>query len=186
MRTVGFTLEISESVEMSAIKSITEDIVIGGSGELESIVESLQAGDSLVIYKLSRLGNHLSIINKNANLVIDKGIILKSLSEGIDSSTPDGKRQIELITQLALQTTEESVRSLTQGRKTAIEKGVKFGPEKGTLYKFQDIAEQVYQMYLTKHHTIEEIRIHFDIGSRSTVYKIIKLFENPPGDSTVS
>ncbi|RDB08081.1 recombinase family protein [Runella aurantiaca] len=182
MRIVGFTREISEPFEKSAIQAITDEIVIGGSGDLEKTVESLQAGDSLVIYKLFRLGNHLSIINRNVRLVIDKGIILKSLTEGIDSSTPDGKRQIELITHLALQTTEESVRSLTQGRKAAVEKGVKLGPQKGTLYKFQDIAEQVYQMYLTKQHTMEEIRTHFGIGSRGTVYKIIKLFENPPGD----
>lgn len=112
IRIVGFTREISEPIEMSAIQSITDDIVIGRSGDLEKTVESLQAGDTLVIHKLFRLGNHLLIINRNARLVIDKGIILKSLTEGIDSSTPNGKRQIELIVHLALQTTEYATFSL--------------------------------------------------------------------------
>jgi DNA invertase Pin-like site-specific DNA recombinase len=178
MRTVGFTQEIRESVEMAAIKLITEDILIGEYKEIENLVESLQAGDCLVVYKLSQLGNHISMINKNVQLVINKGITLKSLAEGIDSSTQDGKRQIELIEHLTEQSIQQSVKSLAQGRKKASEKGVKFGPEKGTVYKFQDIAEQLYQMYLTKQHTIEEIRTHFSIGSRGTVYKIIERFKN--------
>ncbi|MDF7821871.1 recombinase family protein [Runella sp. MFBS21] len=177
MQTVGFTQEIRESSpEMSAIKTLTENILIGEYKDLESILHTMQVGDCLVVYKLSQLGNNIAIINKNVQLIIEKGIHLKSLAEGIDSASVEGKRQVELIAHLA----EQTIESLTKSRKKAVEKGTKFGPAKGAVYKYEDIAPQVYQMYLDKKHTIEEIRTHFGIGSRGTVYKIIKRFENLP------
>lgn len=174
MRTVGFTQEIRESVEMAAIKLLAEEVIIGDYKEFENIVGALHMGDCLVIYKLSQLGNHISIINKNVQLIIEKGITLKSLAEGIDSSTHEGKRQIELLAHLA----EQAIQILNKSRVDAKKKGAKFGPDKGSVYKYQDISQQVYDMYCGKQHTIEEIRMHFGIGSRGTVYKIIGRFKN--------
>lgn len=178
MITVGFTRAFEDSIEMTAIKLLTEEILIGDYTALEHVLEPLQSGDCLVIYKLSQLGGNVFVIAKNAQLVIEKGVILKSLSEGIDTSTDEGQRQIKLVGELAQQTGQQSGKTLTQGRKIAQEKGVKFGPQKGAVYKYEDIAQAVYAMYLTKEYSMEDIRKHFNIGSRQTVYTIINRLKN--------
>lgn len=53
--------------------------------------KALRRGDTLVVYALSRLGRdirHLLDINK---MLLDEGVVLKSLTEPIDTSTADGK-----------------------------------------------------------------------------------------------
>lgn len=53
--------------------------------------KALRRGDTLVVYALSRLGRdirHLLDINK---MLLEEGVVLKSLTEPIDTSTADGK-----------------------------------------------------------------------------------------------
>lgn len=59
--------------------------------ELRAALEYLREGDTLVVWKLSRLARSLSQILKTANDIADRGIALKVLTQNIDTSTPEGR-----------------------------------------------------------------------------------------------
>lgn len=58
---------------------------------LKAAIASMQRGDTLVIWKLSRLGRSLKELIDTVQLLQEKGISLKSLNESIDTSTATGK-----------------------------------------------------------------------------------------------
>lgn len=53
--------------------------------------KALRAGDTLVIWKLDRLGRNLSQLLQTAERLAAKGVRLRVLTEAIDTSTPMGR-----------------------------------------------------------------------------------------------
>jgi len=58
---------------------------------LKAAIASMGCGDTLVIWKLSRLGRSLKQLIDTVQLLAEGGIGLMSLNESIDTSTPTGK-----------------------------------------------------------------------------------------------
>jgi len=59
--------------------------------ELDTCLKTLRQGDILVVYKLDRLGRSLKELIKIIELLEDKGIGFRSLTENIDTTTSYGK-----------------------------------------------------------------------------------------------
>lgn len=70
--------------------------------ELEALVQQLQRGDELIVSSLDRLGRKTSEILVLIESLEKRGVILKSLREGLDYSTVSGR----LVTQILISVSE--------------------------------------------------------------------------------
>ncbi|WP_104193872.1 recombinase family protein [Cryobacterium sp. M25] len=64
---------------------------------LDRMLEDIEPGDTLVIYKLDRLGrNSGHVITLLAELV-ERGIYVRSISDGLDTTTPTGRAMLGML-----------------------------------------------------------------------------------------
>ena len=94
---------------------------------LAARMEYVRDGDTVVVWKLDRLGRNTLHILQTVKVLTDRGATLVSTTDGIDSSTPAGRMMIGVLGSLA-----EYERELTRER-TALKRassranGTKFG-----------------------------------------------------------
>jgi len=58
---------------------------------LEEILGFIRKGDTLVVWKLDRLGRSLKHLIQVLNQLDERGVYFKSIQESLDTSTPGGK-----------------------------------------------------------------------------------------------
>lgn len=93
------TLDQNASLQTDALTKckcdrIFSDVVSGAKDklpELEKLLSHLRSGDTLVVWKLDRLGRSLKNLIQLIENLEQGGIDFVSLTEGIDTSTPGGK-----------------------------------------------------------------------------------------------
>src|SRR5437763_10161729 len=68
---------------------------------LEQLLAFIRSGDTLVVWKLDRLGRSLKDLIETLNLLKERGVDFISLTERIDTSTPGGKLIFHLMGALA-------------------------------------------------------------------------------------
>ncbi len=59
--------------------------------QLNAALDYLREGDTLVVWKLSRLARSLTQVIKTAAKINERGIALKVLTQNIDTTTPEGQ-----------------------------------------------------------------------------------------------
>jgi DNA invertase Pin-like site-specific DNA recombinase len=152
---------------------IFEDVISGSKAERKGLKEMLayaRAGDSIVIYKLDRLGRSL----KELLILIDdlkkREINLIILSQNIDTSTNTGKLMLQLFGMIA-EFERELIRERTMvGLKAARARG-KLGGRRHMLNASQ--IENLKAIYETQKVSIKEICEMFKI-KKPTLYKYLK------------
>ena len=80
------------------------DVASGAKAErpgLEAALHYLRAGDTLVVWKLDRLGRSLTHLIETVHALEARGIGFKSLQESIDTTTPGGKLIFHVFAALA-------------------------------------------------------------------------------------
>jgi DNA invertase Pin-like site-specific DNA recombinase len=85
-------------------RHLFEDKVSGAKNErsgLKKVLEFLNPGDTLIVWKLDRLGRSLSHLIEIVNMLKKKGIGFRSLTEGIDTSTASGELFFHIFGSLA-------------------------------------------------------------------------------------
>ncbi len=83
-----------ETLEKSGCEKIYEDEVSGTRANrpgLDKALEILREGDTLVVWKLDRLGRSVKNLITLVGDLNSKGIHFKSLTDSIDTSTPSGR-----------------------------------------------------------------------------------------------
>ncbi|MDQ1645377.1 MAG: hypothetical protein QOJ50_1561, partial [Cryptosporangiaceae bacterium] len=58
---------------------------------LDACLEYLRPGDTLIVWRLDRLGRSLKHLIEVIGLLGDRGVHFSSINEGIDTSTPAGR-----------------------------------------------------------------------------------------------
>jgi DNA invertase Pin-like site-specific DNA recombinase len=81
---------------------------------LEQLLDQLRPGDTLVVWKLDRLGRSLRHLVDTVTGLADRGVGFRSLQEAIDTTTPGGKLVFHVFAALA-----EFERDLVRERTTA-------------------------------------------------------------------
>ena len=99
--------------ERNIYKDLASGIKDNRKGLLEAL-KYLQKGDTLVVWKLDRLGRSLSHLVKLINELKEREVEFCSLTEGINTSTVSGQLQFHIFASLA-----EFERSLIQERVNA-------------------------------------------------------------------
>jgi DNA invertase Pin-like site-specific DNA recombinase len=131
-------------------------------------LKTLEDGDTLVVWKLDRLGRSLHDLIGMLDSFRDRGIKFRSLTEAIDTATPTGRAMWQMIGVLA-----ELERSLISERtragvKAAQRKGVKFGRKRKLTA--QQIAHA--QKLLEAGERQQDVARLFKVG-RKTLYRAL-------------
>src|SRR5580658_9130417 len=82
-----------DALRQAGCDRIFEDKVSGSKAERPGLLEAISVmrpGDTLVVWKLSRLGRSLKHLLETVQFLSDKGIGLKSLHENLDTTTAAG------------------------------------------------------------------------------------------------
>ncbi|WP_234799947.1 recombinase family protein [Mycolicibacterium diernhoferi] len=78
---------------------------MSGAGDdrpgLAELIEYVRDGDTVVVWKLDRLGRNMLHILQTVRQLTDRGVTLVSVTNGIDSSTPAGRMMIGVLGSLA-------------------------------------------------------------------------------------
>jgi DNA invertase Pin-like site-specific DNA recombinase len=94
------TSDQKSDLQMDALKAAGCEKIYGDSGvsgsktdrpELNKALEQLRPGDTLVVWRLDRLGRSLQHLIEVVNGLNERGVDFKSLQETIDTSTASGK-----------------------------------------------------------------------------------------------
>lgn len=138
--------------------------------ELENCIKALRAGDSLVVWRLDRLGRNLKDLIHIVNELEKQGIGFISLTEQIDTSTPPGKLVFHVFAALA-----EFEKNLIQERTRAGLKAARArGKHGGRPLKLtaNDIAMAKILMADRKA-DVGQIAKRFNVH-RTTLYRLVK------------
>ncbi len=111
-------------------KPIFRDTISGAKAErpgLQKALEYVREGDTLVVWRLDRLGRSLTHLLETVQDLEARGVGFKSLTENIDTTTPSGKLVFHLFAALA-QFERDLIRERTQaGLEAARARGRKGG-----------------------------------------------------------
>ena len=137
---------------------------------LDEALNFMRKGDTLVVWKLDRLGRSLKHLIEIINNLMDNGMYFMSLQEKIDTTSTSGKLIFHIFAALAEFEREIISERTKAGLKAARARG-RFGGRPKKLNEEQ--TKMVKKMW--KDHTIpiDEICRTFDI-SRPTLYNYLK------------
>jgi len=134
---------------------------------LEQLLDQLRPGDTLVVWKLDRLGRSLHHLVDTITCLADRGVGLRSLQEAIDTTTPGGKLVFHVFAALA-----EFERDLIRGRTAAgLAAARARGRHGGRPSVLSDHKLQVArEMYGSGQYTIAAIATTLGV-SRASIYR---------------
>lgn len=142
--------------------------------ELAAALDYLRPGDTLVVWRLDRLGRSLKhLIDVVADLQ-ERGIGLRVLHGGIDTTTSTGKLIFHIFAALAEFERDLIVDRTKAGLEAARARGAKPG-RKPALTPMQ--IKTVRALYASGEHTIAEIAEAVGGVSRATVYRALAATE---------
>jgi len=143
---------------------------------LEEVLAFARPGDSVVVWKLDRLGRSLPHLIETLNVLKAHEVDFISLTEQIDTTTPSGKLIFHMMGALA-EFERDLIRERTKaGLAAARERGRKGGRPKKL--KSNGKVTLAQRMFADKHNSILEICATLGI-SRATLYRYI----NQSGDT---
>ena len=137
---------------------------------LEEALTYLRNGDTLVVWKLDRLGRSLKHLIEVVNLLKERGIYFKSIQESIDTSTSGGKLIFHVFGALA-----EFERDIIRERTMAGLKAARARGRKGGRPKLMDEKMIAMAKTLMADHSNNVNDVCKTLGvSRTTLYRYLK------------
>lgn len=134
--------------------------------QLNSALEVLEEGDTLIVYKLDRLGRSTKQLVNLISQLEERKIHLNIITEGIDTATATGKLIFTILSAVA----EMEASLISERTKQALA----MSENKGGRPRLDcEIKLKVYEMYRSQKYTVNELAKYFKI-SRSSVYRIIQ------------
>ena len=94
---------------------------------LDQALAELDEGDTLVVWRLDRLGRSLPHLVATIDTLAKRGVNLKSLHEAIDTTSPTGRLMVHLIASLAEFERELTVERTIAGLEAAKARGASLG-----------------------------------------------------------
>ena len=162
-----------DALKKAGCKKIITDEASGSTVDRPGFIklkETLREGDTLVVWRLDRLGRSLKYLIEFLYDLEAKGIGFKSLQESIDTTTSTGKLVFHIFGALA-----EFERNLIKERSAA---GLAAARARGRLggrpsKLNSDKRQLVVEMYRNRKHTVKEICQVVGI-SKPTLYKYLQ------------
>jgi len=174
----GSTQEQTLDLQLDALKSagcskIFTDKASGASQEragLDEALSHLRDGDSLVVWRLDRLGRSLKHLIQTVTSLNDRGVGFQSLHEHIDTTTSGGKLIFHIFGALAEFERDIIKERTNAGLAAARSRGRRGGRRKSLTPKEIALAKQLAE---DKRNTIIEIARQFKV-SRITLWRYLR------------
>src|SRR5256714_3050001 len=165
-----------DALEKIGCTKIFTDTASGAQTERKGLDEALayvREGDTLVVWRLDRLGRSLKHLLETITTLNKRKIGFKSLTESIDTTTSNGRLIFNIFASLA-EFERDLIRERTKaGLQAARARGRVGGrPKAPTLNTLKKVA-LAQSLYDDKNNTIDEICKTLNI-SRATLYRYIK------------
>ena len=165
----GFEAQIRELKAAGCEKVFQEQVSsINMREKLKQALEFAREGDIFVVTKLDRLARSTAHLLDIANQLEKKGVGLKILNLGIDTSTPTGKMLLTMLGAIAQFERE----IMLERQKEGIAKAKAEGKFKGRKPIAQEVIEEVLKFSETRM-SRREVAQRLNIGEAS-VYRILK------------
>lgn len=143
--------------------------------ELAKTLDYLRDGDTLVVWKLDRLGRSLQHLIEVTNALAARGIGFRSLTEGMDTTTAGGRLIFNIFGALA-EFERDLIRERTMAGLTAARAKGKMGGRPPTMSRRKiTVAREMYNATDDtgrRIHTVQEIADTVGV-SRTTIYRYL-------------
>ena len=171
--TVAQTLDQqNEALAAAGVSKTFSDTMSGARDDrpgLAALMDYVREGDTVVVWKLDRLGRNTLHILETVKALTDRGVRLVSTSDGIDSSTAAGRMVIGVLASMA-EFERELIKERTALKKeTSRANGTRFGRPRKV-----DDAEHIATARRMKDdgHTAKDIAKYLAV-SRATLYRYL-------------
>ncbi|MEI7586045.1 recombinase family protein [Runella sp.] len=142
--------------------------------ELAKMMSQLRNGDVVCIYKLDRLGRSLKNLLELVAEFEKRGVGLRSLTDSIDTTTPQGRLVLNIFASLA-EFERDLIRERTKaGLEAARARGRKGGRRSGLSAEAQKKAMLAEMYYKEEKLGVDEIAKTIGV-SKMTLYKYLRL-----------
>ena len=166
----------NEALAAAGVAKVFSDVMSGVRDDrpgLRALMEYVREGDSVVVWRLDRLGRNLIHILETVKALTDRGVTLVSISDGIDSSTAAGRMMIGVLGSLASYELELMKERTALKCQASRANGTKFGrPKKVTDAEHIATARRMR----ADGHTARDIAKYLDV-SRATLYRYLSADE---------
>lgn len=168
-------LQVDALKKAGCIKVVSE-VMSGANAErptLNKLLDSLRAGDLLIIWKLDRLGRSLTHLIQIVNDLLTRKVGLKSLNDPIDTTTAHGRLVFNIFASLA-EFERDMIRERTNaGLAAARARGRKGGRPKGIPGDAEPTAYAAETLYREGKLSSQQIADRLSI-SKSTLYSYLR------------
>ena len=132
--TIAQTLDQQNAaLEAAGVTKTFSDTMSGAKDDrpgLAALLDYVREGDSVVVWKLDRLGRNTLHILETVKALTQRGVTLISTTDGIDSSTAAGRMMIGVLGSLAEYERELVKERTALKRAISLANGTKFGRRK--------------------------------------------------------
>ncbi|PTT69206.1 recombinase family protein [Arthrobacter sp. HMWF013] len=162
-----------DALEKFGCTTIYSDTMSGAKAErpeLTAMLRHLRSGDTVVVWKIDRMGRSLLNLLELVKVLQEKGVGLVSIKEGLDTRTEMGRFQLNLLASVA-EWERETIRTRVQAGVDAARARGRVGGRKPKLTPAKMKAARA--MYQSRQFTIREIADEL-VVSESTIYRVIR------------
>lgn len=159
-----------DALEKAGCDRIFMDVASGAKThrpELDHMLDLLREGDTVVVWKLDRLGRSMQNLVDLMTTFDEKGVQFRSLTEAIDTSTPGGTLVFNIFGSLA-QFERDLIRERTRAGLEAARARGRRGGRPAKLDERQ--ITEVRRLYESGSVTVNQIAAMMSVG-RSTIYR---------------
>lgn len=165
----GFESQLVELSKQGCERIFQEQVSsVAEREQLEQAIAFARTGDSFVVTKLDRLARHTQHLLEIVQRLDHKGVALKVLNLGLDTSTPTGKLMLTMLGAVAQFEREIMLERQKEGVAKAKEKGLYKGRKPTALAKKEEVL-----LLLASGMTKQAVADQCEIGVAS-VYRIVK------------
>ncbi len=169
------TLDLqTDALTRAGCEKIFTDVTSGAKAErpgLRDAMNHLRSGDTLVVWRLDRLGRTLKHLIATVTELSEQGIGFKSLQENMDTTTPGGKLIFHIFGALA-EFEREVIRERTNAGLQAARARGRLGGRPSVQTLDPKKVALVKKLYAERSMPVQEICETLHIG-RSTLYRYL-------------
>lgn len=113
-------------------RDVFADVTSGSKSAIErpgmkKLLAYVEPGDTVVVWRVDRLGRSSIDVLNTVNLLRERGVNLRSISDGIDPTTTSGRLMLNMLATLAEYERELIVERVNAGIAAARQGGTRFG-----------------------------------------------------------
>jgi DNA invertase Pin-like site-specific DNA recombinase len=163
-----------DALERAGCGEIYQDKASGraktGRPELANALRALRAGDTLVVWRLDRLGRSLADLVQIINELGERGVGFKSLTEQIDTTTAQGRMFLGVFATMAQYQRDVINENTREGLKAARARG-RMGGRRAKLDS--QAVKEIEALLRDPNITVIDVAKRYQV-SRATVYNALK------------